>query len=138
MIFIKDSIPKSCYDCKFSYADTCPVLKKPVSFNSVDGTKHKDCPLIEIRCDKCKYYRERKDKIDGTGTCGHFYSSVVWNGFCNHYVKRPDTFIDDQEKMRDFWELSKEEFLQSYSYLTEKEYDATVEELKQKLNERSE
>ena len=36
-------------------------------------------------------------------------------------------FIDDAEKMRDFKELSKEEFLASYSYLTEAEYDNTME-----------
>ena len=36
------------------------------------------------------------------------------------------SFITDEEKMRDFVELTKEEFLASYSYLTEEEYDATV------------
>lgn len=35
-------------------------------------------------------------------------------------------FLDDAEKMRDFYDLSKEEFLASYSYLTEEEYGATV------------
>lgn len=35
-------------------------------------------------------------------------------------------FVDDEEKMRDFFELTKEEFLESYSYLTEEEYDATA------------
>lgn len=34
-------------------------------------------------------------------------------------------FTDDKEKMRDFAELTKDEFLRSYSYLTEEEYDAT-------------
>lgn len=34
-------------------------------------------------------------------------------------------FIDDEEKMRDFYRLSKDDFLSSYSYLTEQEYDAT-------------
>ena len=38
------------------------------------------------------------------------------------------SFIDDKEKMRDFYILSKQEFLQSYSYLTESEYDLTVKE----------
>ena len=38
----------------------------------------------------------------------------------------PSGFIDDQEKMRDFFILTKEEFLASYSYLTEKEYDDTL------------
>lgn len=35
-------------------------------------------------------------------------------------------FINDEEKMRDFYQLTKKEFLFSYSYLTEAEYDATV------------
>lgn len=36
-------------------------------------------------------------------------------------------FLDDIEKMVDFAILTKEEFLASYSYLTEEEYDATRE-----------
>lgn len=36
-------------------------------------------------------------------------------------------FIDDSAKMLDFLYLSKEDFLQSYSYLTEDEYNATVD-----------
>ena len=41
-------------------------------------------------------------------------------------------FYDDAEKMADFKKLSKEEFLKSYSYLTEQEYDNTkmVDDLK--------
>lgn len=35
-------------------------------------------------------------------------------------------FLADEEKMRDFVELSKDEFLASYSYLTEDEYDNTM------------
>ena len=38
-------------------------------------------------------------------------------------------FTDDEEKMRDFYILSKDEFLASYSYLTEEEYD----DIKKKL-----
>jgi hypothetical protein len=34
-------------------------------------------------------------------------------------------FTTDWEKMRDFFKLTKEEFLMSYSYLTEEEYEAT-------------
>lgn len=34
-------------------------------------------------------------------------------------------FIDDYEKMVDFCVLSKDAFLSSYSYLTEKEYEDT-------------
>ena len=35
-------------------------------------------------------------------------------------------FTNDKEKMNDFKILTKEEFLKSYSYITEKEYDDTV------------
>ena len=38
-------------------------------------------------------------------------------------------FTDDKEKMKDFYILSKAEFLQSYSYLTEREYDLTQKEV---------
>ena len=41
------------------------------------------------------------------------------------------SFVDDGEKMRDFFDLTKEEFLESYSYLTEEEYDATAEYVKE-------
>ena len=36
------------------------------------------------------------------------------------------TFLDDVDKVYDFLELSKEEFLQSYSYLTEEEYNTAL------------
>ena len=35
-------------------------------------------------------------------------------------------FLDDLDKMKDFLVLSKEEFLDSYSYMTEEEYDETL------------
>lgn len=41
-------------------------------------------------------------------------------------------FIDDEEKMYDFNKLTKKEFLFSYSYLTELEYNLT--RIKQKEN----
>ena len=34
-------------------------------------------------------------------------------------------FFDDEEKMVDFESMTKDEFLKSYSYLTEEEYDLT-------------
>lgn len=39
-------------------------------------------------------------------------------------------FITDIEKMRDFFKVSKEEFLLSYSYLEEEEYDLTAEKIR--------
>ena len=44
-------------------------------------------------------------------------------------------FINDKEKMRDFKELSKKDFLSSYSYLAEQEYDNTAREMLKKLYE---
>ena len=46
------------------------------------------------------------------------------------------SFIGDEEKMKDFPKLSKEEFLSSYSYLSEEEYDATAKDY-DKLNKSS-
>lgn len=42
-------------------------------------------------------------------------------------------FTDDAEKMKDFYRISKEEFLKSYSYLTEIEYDLTVKAIGGKI-----
>ena len=39
-----------------------------------------------------------------------------------------NNFINDVEKMHDFKCLTKSDFLKSYSYLTEEEYDATKNE----------
>ena len=41
-------------------------------------------------------------------------------------------FTDDLEKMIDFVKLSKEEFLKSYSYLTDDDYEATLRKVKNK------
>ena len=40
-------------------------------------------------------------------------------------------FIDDEEKMIDFNAITKEEFLKSYSYITEQEYDNTMRQLEE-------
>ena len=39
------------------------------------------------------------------------------------------SFIDDHEKMHDFYIVSKKDFLESYSYLTEAEYNATLQDV---------
>ena len=41
-------------------------------------------------------------------------------------------FTTDKEKMRDYHLLSKDEFLKTYSYLDESEYDATAKLVKRK------
>lgn len=47
-----------------------------------------------------------------------------------------NNFIDDKEKMFDFIILTKDKFLESYSYLTEEEYENTLQLVKQKVLER--
>lgn len=38
-------------------------------------------------------------------------------------------FFNDQEKMRDMAKLSKEEFLDFYSYISEEEYNNTLDKI---------
>ena len=44
-------------------------------------------------------------------------------------------FIDDKEKMNDIFKLSKSEFLKSYKYLTEEEYQATLDKMWEQLSD---
>lgn len=46
------------------------------------------------------------------------------------------SFINDEEKMKDFPNISREEFLSSYSYLSEEEYEATLGDFN-KLNQKA-
>jgi len=55
---------------------------------------------------------------------GKHFKNFSINEFDCHHHNHVD-FIDDKEKMDDFNELSKEEFLSSYSYITEEEYNLT-------------
>ena len=67
-----------------------------------------------IRCPKCLYrLAETCKELDA------------------EYLKQ--SFLDDGEKLVDLFKLTKEEFLASYSYMTEIEYDKTVEVIKQKF-----
>lgn len=64
----------------------------------------------------------------------HFFQKLI-----NDYLGiKMLSFFDDVEKMRDFFVLSKKEFLNSYSYLSEAEYDATVEDVKNRIATKTE
>lgn len=54
-----------------------------------------------------------------------YYGKII----ANYDIAYTD-FCDDEEKMKDFAIMSKEDFFASYSYLTEEEYDLTFERLK--------
>lgn len=44
-------------------------------------------------------------------------------------------FIDDKEKMRDLFDLSRDNFLKMYSYLTDEEYDNTLDIMWEELGD---
>ena len=56
-------------------------------------------------------------------------------GYKKENVTTYTDFITDLDKMRDFFDMSKEEFLLLYSYLEEIEYDLTAEKLKNMTTE---
>lgn len=45
------------------------------------------------------------------------------------------SFINDEEKMYDFVRMDREDFLNFYSYLTEEEYDATLNDYRKYSND---
>lgn len=45
-----------------------------------------------------------------------------------------NNFIDDEEKINDLFYLNKEQFLNSYSYITEAEYENTINKIKNLIN----
>jgi hypothetical protein len=49
-------------------------------------------------------------------------------------IEKAHPFLDDKEKMRDFHVLSKKEFLNTYSYITSEEYEATQRAVGQGLH----
>ena len=51
----------------------------------------------------------------------------------NKEIKIEETFADDDEKMRDFFLIPKSNFLFSYSYLTENEYNITKDYVLQQI-----
>lgn len=44
-------------------------------------------------------------------------------------------FIDDKEKIRDLFWLTREQFLQTYSYITKEEYDNTLDIIWEQLGD---
>ncbi len=90
-------------------------------FMSVDFNLDNDTVQI-LNNDNWKSYKISTVTID-----------EIRNDFEEKSISAPvfeGSFINDEEKMRDFNELSKEEFLSSYSYLTEAEYEATALDVK--------
>ncbi len=56
-------------------------------------------------------------------------------GYKKENITTYTDFITDLDKMRDFFDMSKEEFLLFYSYIRESEYDLTAEKVKNMTTE---
>lgn len=115
----------------------CPsCVKKYGLYAECNTTEEKVNAEIDVDVE-CNYY----DMTCGVKGC---YNRNCYDGYfstegCQLVENTDDTnpyvnsnFIDDVEKMRDFKILSKEEFLASYSYLTEAEYENTARLFEQK------
>lgn len=89
-----------------------------------EETKEKN--LTKVKCLNCgkefDLWRLEHDKCNLEG----FYTSCVECGASFDIDFNPaNTFITDVAKMADFKVLTMEEFLETYSYITEDEYEAT-------------
>lgn len=50
MVAIKDfEMPKSCAECRLSFADVCPITGKTQVVNVINDKMSSDCPLVEIK-----------------------------------------------------------------------------------------
>ena len=80
------------------------------------------------------FYSEKAVRAERNGWSSaekHNEKEALCNSLCNkleacRLMKTTDNFINDSEKMLDFLKLNMDEFLASYSYLTEEEYRNTA------------
>jgi hypothetical protein len=80
--------------------------------------------LVLRKAEKCAL---RDDDIKSLDACHIIKRFVNYlpNSLENQMIGKYTDFCDNEEKMKDFNELSKDEFLESYSYIIEEEYNLT-------------
>ena len=79
--------------------------------------------LTHVIDDYIAYWKKIKMSINTIHKLHRF--AIAYRHLIVHILSQPN-FYGDLEKMRDFRILTKTEFLESYSYLTEREYDNTL------------
>ena len=84
---------------------------------------NKDYPEGYLETDPCTYELYEIDFNDNNWK--EKFIKAMEDAMLNFF--KP--FTDDIDKMTDFFILSKEEFLSSYSYITEEEYDLTARDV---------
>lgn len=97
-----------------SFNDSIAYSMENVNTPNQTTTQHKEETMPDIEKDT-----RTADKRVETEEQTEFMDSLFKPQF-------EGSFIDDEEKMTDFFELPQSEFLASYSYLTEAEYNATA------------
>lgn len=83
-------------------------------------------PEDELK-ETCKSLRITEEEANEIG-CP---SMADWEA---EYEDDGNSFISDKEKMSDFILISKKEFLESYSYLEQKDYEATIKDIVKRLD----
>lgn len=96
----------------------------PILENTRTGDIRHDWHSIKLESDLKYVCKECKKKLANT------FEELV----SLRKKRKAKPFSDDPDKVLDLLLLNKEEFLNSYSYITEEEYDATVEELRTQLS----
>lgn len=91
------------------------------------GLRHQDYEIVcnEVSFEKAQIHTASYIQIqNGINVDFIIHDVEKWQDYVKKIEKTP-TFENDREKMEDFFHISKEEFLSSYDYLSEEEYDAT-------------
>ena len=116
---------------------------------TMNGKNRKSSDIIFIVLDD---YEEANSEVLGMLYGAHMFEEDEYDrkdmeGDIDYIVKRYEAthqgtikeirkghhFADDEEKMVDFLQLPKWEFLASYNYLSENDYNATVEEVAKRI-----
>lgn len=147
-VFVNDGIDKEAY-LKGENVLSPEAFKKEFSRIMVALKEDNAVLILNGGLRHCKHYMEKIDCaneikemvdtekiLDQTRLTQEYFQKAGISGNAtlenlrNVTANSPSTsFINDKEKMRDFAKLSKEDFLKSYSYLSEKSYDVTAKEV---------
>lgn len=86
----------------------------------------KNGKIKSIKCDDVYSIHTYSDYLQVCSQSQSIQSIYLWSEVVFFNVEmNNNNFFDDNDKMQDFIALSKEEFLKSYSYISEKEYKNT-------------
>lgn len=104
----------------------------PVPFSGYTLVRCINCDdeQILMSCDNKELLQQIADELNSTQTADRETAKNIANSIIGaEKAKKGESFVDDPEKMVDFFRLCKYDFLDSYSYLTEEDYDKTCYEV---------